>query len=148
MKKQHRKRSKPIIPPEHEFTAHYRRHYQLGPEEPITLASTELQPSANDDTLSQDDFDDALRCLNENRAPGHDKCAAEYLKRGGPRLASWLFTLLVRIWTFASDLPIADRIGLLLPIPESPTPHQLTQHGRYAFLHLSTNSMPSLGSRK
>ena len=49
LKKQHRKRSKPIKPPEHEFTAHYRQHYQLGPEEPITLASTELQPSANDD---------------------------------------------------------------------------------------------------
>ena len=118
LKKQHRKRSKPIMPPEHEFTAHYRQHYQLGPEDPITLAGAELQPSVSDDTLSQDDFDNALHCLNENRAPGHDKCAAEYLKRGGPRLTSWLFTLLVRIWTFASDLPTADRIGLLLPIPK------------------------------
>ena len=118
LKQQNRKRSKAIMPPETEFTEHYRQHYQLGAEEPILVSGCELPPSDTDDTLSRADFDAGLRRLNENRAPGHDKCAAEYLKRGGSRLANWLFVLMVRVWPFASDLPLIDRIGSLLPIPQ------------------------------
>ena len=118
LKQQHRKRSKAIMPPETEFTEHYRQHYQLGAEEPILVSGCELPPSDTNDTLSRADFDAGLRRLNENRAPGHEKCAAEYLKRGGSRLANWLFVLMVRVWTFASDLPLTDRIGSLLPIPK------------------------------
>ena len=75
-----------------------------------------MPSSETDDTLSRDDFDNGMRCLNENRTPGHDEWAPEYLKRGGAVLLNWIFVLMVRIWTFASDLPLLDRIGLLMPI--------------------------------
>ena len=118
LKQQHRKRSKATMPPESEFTEHYRKHYQLGDEEPIDVAGCNLPSSLTDEVLSQVDFDAGLRRLNENRAPGHDKCAAEYLKRGGSQLAKWIFVLLTRIWTFTTDLPPIDRIGSLMPIPK------------------------------
>ena len=118
LKQQHRQRTKAIMPPESEFTEHYRNHYKLGPEEPLPVAGCELPPSAVDDTLSLNDLNNSLRSLNENRAPGHDNCAPEYLKRGGPRLVNWLFVLMHRLWTFSSDLPLIDRIGSLLPIPK------------------------------
>ena len=54
------------MPPEAEFTEHYRQHYQLGSEEPIEVSGCELPPLAPDDTLSRADFDAGLRCLNEN----------------------------------------------------------------------------------
>ena len=106
------------MPPESEFTEHYQTHYQLGNEEPINVSGCELPNSITDDVLTRADFDAGMRRLNENRSPGHDKCAAECLKRGGSQLANWLFVLLVRIWTFATDLPAVDRIGSLLPIPK------------------------------
>ena len=56
--------------------------------------------------------------MNENRSPGHDSCYAEYLKRGGPVLANWLFVFITRVWTFVSELPVIDRIGSILPIPK------------------------------
>ena len=118
LKQQHRTRSKAIMPPEAEFTEHYRAHYQPGNEEPLVVSGCEMPPSETDDTLSRADFDSGLRCLNDNRAPGHDECAPEYLKRGGPLFLNWMYVLMVRIWTFASDLPILDRIGSLMPIPK------------------------------
>ena len=118
LKRQHRKRTKAVMPPESEFTEHYQTHYQLGNEEPINVSGCELPNSITDDVLTRADFDAGMRRLNENRSPCHDKCAAEYLKRGGSQLANWLFVLLVRIWTFATDLPAVDRIGSLLPIPK------------------------------
>ena len=118
LKQQHRTRSKAMMPPESEFTEHYRNHYQAGQEEPLAISGCELPPIATDDTLSRDDFDQAVRSLNENRAAGHDNCAPEYLKRGGPLLMSWLFELMTRIWTFASNIPVIDRIGSIMPIPK------------------------------
>ena len=118
LKQQHRKRAKAIMPPESEFTAHYREHYQLGSEEPLDVSGCDLPSLLTDDVLSRADFDAGLARLNENRSPGHDKCAAEYLKRGGGQLVNWIFTLLVRVWTFATDLPPIDRVGSLMPIPK------------------------------
>ena len=118
LKRQHRTRSKAIMPPETEFTEHYRTHYQHGNEDPLMVSGCELPPSVIDDTLSRDDFDCGVRSLNENRSPGHDGCAPEYLKRGGALVLNWLYVLMVRVWTFASDLPAIDRIGALIPIPK------------------------------
>ena len=118
LKQQHRTRSNAIMPPETEFTEHYRNHYQAGQEEPLTVFGCELPPLETDDTLSREDFDEGVRCLNENRAPGHDSCAPEYLKRGGPLLLDWIFVLMTRIWTFASNIPVIDRIGSIMPIPK------------------------------
>ena len=118
LKRQHRTRVKAVMPPETEFTEHYRTHYQPGNEEPLEVSGCELPPSATDDTLTRDDFDSGLKSLNENRQPGHDNCAPEYLKRGGSLLLKWLYVLTVRIWTFTSDLPTIDRIGSLIPIPK------------------------------
>ena len=66
LKQQHRTRIKAIMPPEAEFTEHYRQHYQPGNEEPIDVSGCELPPLATDDTLSRADFDAGLRCLNED----------------------------------------------------------------------------------
>ena len=89
-------------------------HYQV----PLVVSGCELPSHDNNDKLSRDDYDTGLHRLNANRAPGHDKCAAEYLKSGGPLLANWLFVLLSRVWSFASELPPIDRIGSILPIPK------------------------------
>ena len=118
LKQQHRTRLKPIMPPESEFTEHYRKHYQAGNEEPLHVDSCELPVIESDETLTRNDFANGLRHLNDNRAAGHDKCAPEYLKRGGPLLLNWIYVLMVRIWTFTSDLPVIDRIGSLMPIPK------------------------------
>ena len=118
LKRQHRTRTKAVMPPEVDFTEHYRTHYQLGAEEPLEVAGCELPDSTSDDVLSRDDFDCGLRSLNANRQPGHDDCPPEYLKRGGPVLHQWLFLLMTRIWTFVCDLPLVDRIGCLMPIPK------------------------------
>ena len=118
LKQQHRSRTSAIMPPESEFTDHYRDHYQLGQEDPITIDSCNLPPLETDDVLTRDEFDDGLRRLNENRAPGHDNCAPEYLKRGGPTLHTWMYVLMTRIWTFVSNLPVVDRVGSLIPIPK------------------------------
>ena len=118
LKQQHRTRTKAVMPPEADFTEHYRTHYQLGVEDPLEVSGCALPVSASDDTLSRDEFDLGLRSLNANRSPGHDGCAPEYLKRGGPVLHEWLFVLITRIWTFVSELPVVDRIGSLLPIPK------------------------------
>ena len=72
LKQQHRKRTKAIMPPETEFTAHYREHYQLGEEEPIDVSGCDLPNSQSDDVLSRADFDAGLQRLNENSSPGHD----------------------------------------------------------------------------
>ena len=118
LKQQHRVRTNAILPPEQEFTEHYRTQYQLGAEEPLVVDSCELLDSPSDDVLTRDDFVSGLRSLNANRQPGHDNCAPEYLKRGGPVLHQWLFVLMTRIWSFACDLPLVDRIGCLIPIPK------------------------------
>ena len=49
---------------------------------------------------------------------GHDGCAPEFVKHGGPVLLNWLFVLMFRILSFACDLPTADSIGCLLPLPK------------------------------
>ena len=106
------------MPPENDFTKHYREHYKAGNESPIELSSCELPPSDKDDTLTITDFEAALHSLNENRQAGHDEVAPEYLKRGGPILQHWLFTMMLRIWTFCCKLPPIDRIGNIVPIPK------------------------------
>ena len=118
LKQQHRTRTKAVMPPEADFTEHYRTHYQLGTEEPLEVHGCALPASLSDDTLSRDEFDAGLRCLNANQSPGHDGCAPEYMIHGRSVLHSWLFLLITRIWTFVSDLPVMDRIGSLLPIPK------------------------------
>ena len=72
LKRQHRTRSKAILPPEVDFANHYRSHYQLGPEEPLEVSSCELPPCVDDDTLTRDDFDAGVSSLNSNRAAGQD----------------------------------------------------------------------------
>ena len=106
------------MPPEAEFTNHYRNHYQQGTEEPLVVHGCNLPPLHTDDTLTKDDLVSGLRSLNSNRSPGHDGCAPEYLKQGGLVLFNWMYVLLVRIWTFAADLPLIDRIGSIIPIPK------------------------------
>ena len=118
LKRQHRSRIKAIMPPENEFTNHYRTHYQAGTENPLEVSGCALPPCASDDILSRDDFDTGVRSLKENRQAGHDECAPEYIKRGGPMLLQWLFTLMVRVWTFRCDLPETDRTGNIVPIPK------------------------------
>jgi hypothetical protein len=106
------------MPAEKEFTNHYRTQYQAGTENPLEVSGCNLPPSITDDTLSRDDFDAGVRCLNEDRQAGHDDCAPEYIKRGSPTLLHWVFTLMVRVWTFACDLPQIDRTGTIIPIPK------------------------------
>ena len=118
LKRQHHTRTKAVMPPEPDFTNHYRAHYQLGAEEPLELAGCSLPSSLTDDSLSRDEFDTGLRSLNENRSPGHDNCAPEYVKRGGPIIRHWLYILMLRIWTFVCDIPVIDCIGCLIPIPK------------------------------
>ena len=101
-----------------DFTDHYKTHYQLGPEEPIHLAGCDLANSASDETLSHDDFKSRIASLNENGQPGHHGCFPEYVKHGGTKLNQWLILLMTRIWTFACDLPVIDRVGRLVPIPK------------------------------
>jgi len=40
LKQQHRTRTKAVMPPETDFTEHYRTHYQLGAEEPLEVVFT------------------------------------------------------------------------------------------------------------
>ena len=63
-------------------------------------------------------LDAEVRRLNINRQPGHDGCAPEFVKHGGPIFLKWLFVLMARIWSSGCDLPTVDRIGSLLPIPK------------------------------
>lgn len=118
LKRQHRTRTKAILPPETEFTKHYRAHYQAGSEEPLEVASCDLPPLPADDILTCEDFNTGVQTLNSNRQPGHDYCEPEYVKLGGPRLLHWTYTLMLRIWTFVCVLPAVDRIGCLIPIPK------------------------------
>jgi len=60
LKRQHRTRSKAVLPPEADFTEHYRSHYELGTETPLCVAGCEIPNSELDDTLSRGDFDN--RC--------------------------------------------------------------------------------------
>ena len=118
LKRQHKTRTKAILPPVSDFTSHYRSHYELGDESPLDLQTCELPPSTNDDTLTRDEFDAGVRCLNSNRSSGHDNVAPEYIKHGGTTLLQWTFVLMTRIWSFVCDLPAIYRIGTLLPIPK------------------------------
>ena len=68
--------------------------------------------------MTRDDFDEAVRSLNSNRSAGQDGMAPELIKHGGPVLLQWIFMLMQRIWTFACELPVIDRLGCLLPIPK------------------------------
>ena len=121
------------MPPESEFTEHYRNHYQPGPEEPLDVAGCDLASSADGDTLSPDNFKSGLGSLNENRQPGYDDCAPEYITRGGPNLLNWLFILMTRVWTFACDMPTIDRIGRLIPIPKKVNATSWIQLALYAY---------------
>ena len=118
LKRQHKTRTKAILPPVSDFTSHYRSHYELGDESPLDLQTCELPPSTNDDTLTRDEFDAGVRCLNSNRSSGHDNVAPEYIKHRGTTLLQSTFVLMTRIWSFVCDLPAIDRIGTLLPIPK------------------------------
>ena len=118
LKRQHRTRTNAILPPESDFTNHYRSHYELGDEVPLELHSCELSPCVDDDTLTRTDFDAGVRSLNSNRSSGQDNVAPEYIKHGGSVLLQWTFVLMTRIWSFVCDLPPIDRIGTLLPIPK------------------------------
>ena len=106
------------MPPEADFTSHYSIHYKTGTEEPLLVHSCNLPPSEDDDTLSRQNFDEGIKALNENRSPGTDGCAPEYIKRGGPTLLQWLFVLMTRLWSFEIPLPQIDRLGRLVPIPK------------------------------
>ena len=118
LRKQFRTRSKAVLPPESDFTEHYRSHYELGPESPIVVHGCELPCSITDDSLTREDFDKGVQKLNSNRSSGHDNIAPEFIKHGGTVLLQWIFILMQRIWTFVCDLPSADRLGSLLPIPK------------------------------
>ena len=118
LKQQHRTRTNAILPPESDFTDHYRSHYEPGDEVPLELHSCELPPCADDDTLTCTDFDAGVRSLNSNRSAGQDNVVPEYIKHGGPVLLQWMFVFMTRIWSFTCDLPLIDRIGNLLPIPK------------------------------
>ena len=118
LKRQHRKPGTAVMPPEAEFTEHYRAHYQPGPEQPLKIAGCSLAASAEDDTLLREEFESGVKCLNENRQAGIDECAPEYIKRGGTMLLQWLFILMTRLWSFACNLPTIDCIGRLIPIPK------------------------------
>ena len=118
LKQQHRTRTNAILPPESDFTDHYRSHYEPGDEVPLELHSCELPPCADDDTLTYTDFDAGVRSLNSNHSAGQDNVVPEYIKHGGPVLLQWTFVFMTRIWSFACDLPLIDRIGNLLPIPK------------------------------
>ena len=111
LKRQHRTRSKAVLPPESDFTNHYQTHYELGPEAPLEVLGCDLPPSTNDDTLSRKDFDAGVSSLNSNRSAGQDNVAPEFIKHDGA-------ILLQRIWTFACEHPVIDRLGCLLPIPK------------------------------
>ena len=106
------------MPPESDFTAHYGNQYKPGTEQPLVVDSCDLPASEDDDNLSRENFDSGINSLNENRSPGVDDCAPEYIKRGGPKLLQWLFVLMTRLWTFVTPLPNVDRLGRLTPIPK------------------------------
>ena len=91
--------------PEAKLTHHHQTHYQPGPEMPLNVSGCELGPSLEDDTLSFADFESGLKTLNENRSPGIDECAPEYIKRGGPKLWQWLYVLMTRLWALTDQLP-------------------------------------------
>jgi len=74
--------------------------------------------SASDEILMRKDFDEGIQRLNSNRKPGQDGCAPEFIKHGGLVLKHWLFVLMVQIWNFVCNLPTADTIGCLLPLPK------------------------------
>ena len=118
LKQQHKSRSKAVLPPESDFTEHYRSHYELGPESPLDVHTCDVATLPADETLTQDDFDAGVRSLNSNRSAGQDGVAPEFIKHGGPILLRWVFFLMQQIWSFASELHVIDRIGCLLPIPK------------------------------
>ena len=118
LKRQHKTRSKAVLPPEADFTSHYRSHYELGPETPVEVHGCELPISDSDETLTRDDFDAGVRSLNSNRAAGQDNMAPEFVKHGGAVLLQWIFVLMSRLWPFSCELPLIDRLGCLLPIPK------------------------------
>ena len=106
------------MPPESDFTAHYSNQYKPGTEQPLVVDSCDLPASEDDDNLSRENFDSGINSLNENRSPGVDDCAPEYIKRGGPKLLQWLFVLMTRLLTFVTSLPDVDRLGRLTLIPK------------------------------
>ena len=106
------------MPPESEFTEHYRAHYQAGPEQPLDIAGCELGPSADDDTLTLGEVQLGIKSLNANRQPGLDQCAPKYFKRGGMLLLQWIFVLMTRLWSFACKQPPVDALGRIIPIPK------------------------------
>ena len=118
LKRQNRNRINAILPPASDFSNHYRAHYALGDEEPLEVTGCDLASSVSDDTLSRAEFDAGIHSLNSNRAAGQDGVAPEYVKHGGPILLKWLFVFMTRLWAFACDLPLVDRVGTLLPIPK------------------------------
>ena len=118
LKRQHRTRTKAVLPPEADFTKHYSSHYEPGDETPLSVAGCDLPESTSDNTLSRDDFDKGIQSMNSGRAAGSDHVAPELIKHAGSTLLNLLFVLMQRIWTFSSELPLIDRLGSLLPIPK------------------------------
>ena len=118
LKRQHKTRSKAVLPPEADFTEHYRSHYELGTEAPLSIHGCDVPSLPADETLTRDDFDAGVRSLNSNRSAGQDSVAPEFIKHGGAVLLQWVFLLMQQIWSFASQLPVIDQIGCLLPIPK------------------------------
>ena len=84
LKRQHRTRSKVVLLPETDFTEHYRQHYQLGSEVPLSVHGCEIP--THDETLTHDDFDEGVRSLNSNGSAGQDGIAPEFIKHDGPVL--------------------------------------------------------------
>ena len=96
LEQQHRTRTDAVLPPESDFTDHYRSHGPGGGV-PLELHSCELPPCADDDTLTCTDFDAGVRSLNSNRSAGQDNVVPEYIKHGGPVLLQWTFVFMTRI---------------------------------------------------
>ena len=75
LKRQHRSRSKVVLPPAADFTNHYQSHYELGPEIPVEVHGCDMPILDSDETISQNDFDSSVHSLNSNRTAGQDNVA-------------------------------------------------------------------------
>ena len=65
LKRQHRTRSKAIMPPESDFTNHYRAHYQPGTETPLEIHGCALPFVTGNNTHAKSSF-----CASRSRAGG------------------------------------------------------------------------------
>ena len=65
------------------FTNHHRIQYLAGFKEPLEVDVCDLASVETDDILNRKDFDEGMRNLNENCAPGHDNCCPKYGRPAG-----------------------------------------------------------------